>query len=49
MKMAIFEDRDLVLKLRRMGRKTRSHGTVRAKRHPKSPRVRTERKETLYA
>lgn len=49
MKVAIFEDRDMMRKLNKMGRKTKSHGTFRAKRKPNSPRVRTLHKESLYA
>jgi hypothetical protein len=49
MKVSIFEDRTLSLKLRRMGVKTKSHGTFRAKRHPNSPRVRTAAKARLYS
>ena len=48
MKVAIFENRELSRKLARMGRKTKSHGTFRAKRHPNSPRVRTAQKAGLY-
>jgi hypothetical protein len=39
MKTAIFENRALSEYLRKRGRKTKSHGTHRAKRHPTSPRV----------
>ena len=39
MKTNIFEDRTQSEKLRKMGRKVRSHGSCRAKRHPRSPRL----------
>ena len=39
MKTQIFKDRKLAMELRRKGRKTVSHGTHRAKRHPGSPRL----------
>lgn len=48
MKVAIFEDRNQMVKLHKMGRKTKSHGTFRAKRKPNSPRVRTQSKVTRY-
>lgn len=48
MKTAIFEDRVLSDKLRRMGRKTKSHGSFRMKRKPNSKKVRSSRKESLY-
>ena len=48
MKVAIFEDRDTMLKLNRMGRKTKSHGTFRAKRKPNSKRVRGSTKQSQY-
>ena len=48
MKVAIFEDRATMVKLNKMGRKTKSHGTFRAKRKPNSKRVRSNTKETLY-
>lgn len=49
MKVAIFEDREQMRKLHNMGRKTKSHGTFRAKRKPNSKRVRTHHKESLYS
>ena len=39
MKTQIFKNRELARILRRKGRKTVSHGTFRAKRHPNSPRL----------
>lgn len=38
-KTRIFSDIELSKELRKKGRKTVSHGTFRAKRHPTSPRV----------
>jgi len=41
MKQLIFKDRELMLKLKAKGRKVKSHGTHRAKRHPGSPRLKS--------
>jgi len=41
MKTPIFKNRELVVLLRRKGRKVMSHGTFRAKRHPTSPRLKS--------
>ena len=49
MKVSIFEDRDTMIRLAKMGRKTKSHGSYRAKRKPNSPRVRTAHKVSLYS
>ena len=48
MKVSIFSDRAQMIRLAKMGRKTKSHGTFRAKRKPNSPRVRTAIKAGLY-
>jgi len=45
MKVQIF-DNETSKKLRKMGRKVRSHGSFRAKRKPNSPRVRKDLRES---
>ena len=40
MKKSIYADNQLAIKLRAKGKKVRSHGSCRAKRHPTSKRLR---------
>lgn len=39
MKMDVHDDRKVIERKKRLGIKTRSHGSYRAKRKPNSPRV----------
>ena len=38
-KKIIYKDREMLLQMQRKGKKVKSHGTFRAKRHPTSPRL----------
>jgi len=49
MKVARYNNPKLAVEVRRKGGKTVGHGTFRAKRHPTSHRLRTQKRVTQYA
>ena len=48
MKVARYNNPKLAVEVRRKGGKTVGHGTFRAKRHPNSPRLRSQQRVSQY-